>query len=180
MQKLTERNQLSAEERSGCSRAIAEHLWRMPEYLQATALHAYLPIHNEVNTCPLIERAWQEGKTVIVPVVVAGDPELHHRVFLPNTRVVAGQYGILEPATGEIMSTLKLPRHGMIVLVPLVAFDRQLYRIGYGKGYYDRFLSQIQAVRIGLAYSFQFVEHFEHNQHDVQLDAVVTEHGVVR
>jgi 5-formyltetrahydrofolate cyclo-ligase len=66
------------------------------------------------------------------------------------------------------------------VLVPLIAFDRSLRRVGYGKGYYDRFLAHVPFVRFGLAFAMQFVETIPYEEHDQPLDAVITEHGIVR
>ncbi|GBD05174.1 5-formyltetrahydrofolate cyclo-ligase [bacterium HR20] len=177
---LAAREQLSPTERQEYSLAIAEHLWAQPEYLMARALHVYLPIRGEVDTQPIIERAWSEGKSVFVPVVTHDASELAHAVMTADSQLDEGPYGIPAPADAVLLGTAELDGYSPLVLVPLVAFDRMLYRVGYGKGYYDRFLSSVPFVRFGLAYAMQFVEEIPREEHDQQLDAVITELGVVR
>ncbi|RMF32621.1 MAG: 5-formyltetrahydrofolate cyclo-ligase [Chlorobiota bacterium] len=177
---IAARGQLSPTERQEYSLAIAEHLWAQPEYIMARALHVYLPIRGEVDTQPIIERAWSEGKSVIVPVLTQGASELAHAVLTAASQRTEGLYGIPVPADAPLLSAAELEASAPLVLVPLVAFDRMLYRVGYGKGYYDRFLSSVPFVRFGLAYAMQFVEEIPREEHDQQLDAVITELGVVR
>lgn len=176
---LHQRAILSPLQRREYSIAIAEHLWAQPEYLQATVLHVYLPIGNEVDTQLIIERAWAENKSVVVPVVVPDDEHLHHVHYQKGDMLEPGPYGIPQPIGSQEMTLAELEPHALIVLVPVVAFNRHMYRIGYGKGYYDRFLATIPHRRFGLAYSFQYAE-FEPEPQDVPLDAVITECGVVR
>lgn len=176
---LHQRACLSPLRRQEYSAAIAEHLWAQPEYLLATVLHVYLPVRNEVDTRVIIERAWAENKSVVVPVVVPGDEQLHHVRYHEGDVLEPGPYGIPQPVAGQTVLLTDLEPDTLIVLVPLVAFNRRLYRIGYGKGYYDRFLATIPCRRFGLAYSFQYAE-FEPEPQDVSLDAVITELGVVR
>ena len=177
---IAEREQLTHDQRKAYSLAIAEHLWVQPEYLMATALHVYLPIRGEVDTRPIIERAWKEGKHVFVPVVPLNSSELHHAFYTSAMTLIADRYGIPVPAEGPILETTKLAEYLPLVLVPLIAFDRSLQRVGYGKGYYDRFLAHVPFVRFGLAFAMQFVETIPYEEHDQPLDAVITEHGIVR
>ncbi|GIV54618.1 MAG: 5-formyltetrahydrofolate cyclo-ligase [Candidatus Kapaibacterium sp.] len=178
--KLAERAALSLQQQQQAAIAIAEHLWAQPEYLVAPAIHVYLPIRGEVDTQPIIERAWKEGKRVVVPVVLPGERELQHALYAEDMRLEVGQYGIPQPAECAFLGDRELAELGPLVLVPLVAFGGRLYRIGYGKGYYDRFLARVPFRRFGLAYALQYVEDFPVEPHDVPLDAVVTELGVVR
>lgn len=177
---IVARNQLSPAERQEYSLAIAEHLWAQPEYVMACALHVYLPIRGEVDTQPIIERAWSEGKQVIVPVLTQNSSELAHAILEARSQLRQGLYGIPVPMDAALLSTAELGAYAPLVLVPVVAFDRKLYRIGYGKGYYDRFLANVPFVRFGLAYAMQFFEEIPQEEHDQQLDAVITELGVVR
>ncbi|MCS7169370.1 MAG: 5-formyltetrahydrofolate cyclo-ligase, partial [Candidatus Kapabacteria bacterium] len=97
-------------------------------------------------------------------------------VFRPN------RWGIPEPevppAVWLTAAELRLQRTDL-VLVPLVAYDQFLYRLGYGRGYYDRFLRSVPAQRVGLAFSVQAIESFPHEPQDIALDAVITEEGVL-
>ncbi len=177
---LAEREKLTPAQQQDAARAIAEHLWAQPEYLAASAVHVYLPIRGEVDTRFIIERAWKDGKSVIVPVVRDDDPELHHVRYTEDSTLEIGAYGIPYPAGQDTMTAHELAAIGPLVLVPVVAFNRRLYRLGYGKGFYDRFLASVPWRRFGLAYALQFVEDFPIEEHDVPLDAVITELGVIR
>ncbi|MCS7302228.1 MAG: 5-formyltetrahydrofolate cyclo-ligase [Candidatus Kapabacteria bacterium] len=177
--KLSERAALTEQQRHDYSIAIAEHLWAMPEYIMSGAIHVYLAIREEVETEHIIERAWEEGKTVIVPLVEPHQSELRHAVFTKGTVLASGPYGIPQPVNAALLSADEIAILAPLILVPVVAFNSALYRIGYGKGYYDRFLSTVPYRRIGLAYAMQHAE-FQPDAHDVPLDAVVTEHGVLR
>jgi 5-formyltetrahydrofolate cyclo-ligase len=126
-----------------------------------------------VWTDALFEYAWVTGKRTIVPVVV-GDDLVHVEVD-KRTTWMTGAFGIREPVEREQVVDLR-DEQGLVVYVPLVAFDTHCHRIGYGKGYYDRLLSSISAVSIGLAYECQRVDTVLHEPHDVQLNCVVTEH----
>jgi 5-formyltetrahydrofolate cyclo-ligase len=178
--KLAERVALPPDHQREAARAIAEYLWTLPEYLLAGALHVYLPIRGEVDTRPIIERAWTEGKKVVVPVVEPGNREMKHVLYTRSTPLHEGAYGIPQPVGTHALTLEELVTMKPLVLVPVVAVSRRLYRIGYGKGYYDQFLAQVPFRRIGLAYAQQFVDEFPVDEHDVPLDVVVTELGVVR
>ncbi|MCX7929151.1 MAG: 5-formyltetrahydrofolate cyclo-ligase [Chlorobi bacterium] len=177
--KLAQRNALNATMRREYSLAIAEHLWAQPEYIRSSAIHVYLPIRGEVDTQPIIERAWQENKHVLVPLVVQGDSDLRHSYYCPGMTLIPGIYSIPQPASPELLDNDALLALAPLVLVPVVAFDQHLHRLGYGKGYYDRFLTQLSFVRFGLAYAFQYGD-FPTDEHDVPLDAVITELGIAR
>ena len=86
-------------------------------------------------------------------------------------------YGLREPVPNP---ELILPPHALdVILIPGIAFDRRGHRIGSGKGYYDRFLTRTQAVRIGLAYDFQVIDRVPAEPHDVKMDWIVTESEMI-
>ena len=99
------------------------------------------------------------------------------KYWLPNEPLYVNNYGILEPKKQNI--TLKPD----VILVPLVAFDRNLNRIGYGKGYYDRALQQLSAKKkiltIGIAFSFQECSFIPKNRHDYNLDCILTNRNLI-
>lgn len=120
------------------------------EYQKACRVMLYYPLWDEVDTRPLIARALEDGKRVILPTVV-GDDIIPVEVT-KQTEWVKGPFGIMEPVAecyeGEID----------FILVPGVAFDRNMNRLGRGKGYYDRFLVQHSAAyRLGICFDFQVV-----------------------
>lgn len=131
---------------------------------------------SEIDTDPLIHSLQMAGHTIVLPVVVGAEQGLAFHLYRPDDKLIANKYGIKEPSPS---SPDILPD---IILVPLLAFDRQLHRLGYGGGYYDRTINEIRQrkkiITIGLAYSRQAVAELPKDLHDVQLDMVVTEVGV--
>lgn len=179
---LAKRNQLSLPEASQRSQLIADNFFSYFRYEgladKAGAVHTFLPIqrHNEMNTWLIIKRFWAEYKTITISVPVlqpASRALLSYNLF-SDTQLVENKLGIPEPAIDNRQAT---PLHQLIaVLVPLLAFDRQGHRVGYGGGYYDRFLASCvpNAQKIGLSL-FEPVATIEQVEStDIQLDACIT------
>ncbi len=134
------------------SAAVADRLFAEVNLAGLGAVHVFLPIRRrqELDTWPIIRRLWAEspGTRVVVPVIQPNG-SLLHRQLTPQTRLVENGWGIPEPADGLAVSPAELDA----VLVPLLAFDEAGHRVGYGKGFYDRFLALCRpdVLRIGLA-----------------------------
>ncbi len=138
-------------------------------------MHCYLPIKTEVDTRPLIAAALDAGKEVIVPVV-QGEDLLHVRLdSLDNQDMQPGRFGILQP---RLLQQVSLGVWDVII-VPMLAFDRAGYRLGYGKGFYDRLLTTAPVPTIGVAFATQEAAHLPHDLHDVPLLRIVTETEVI-
>ncbi|HKJ08574.1 MAG TPA: 5-formyltetrahydrofolate cyclo-ligase [Gammaproteobacteria bacterium] len=168
-----------------------EAAWRMADHLAASALFrnsrriaAYLPADGEMDPEPLMERAWELGKTVYLPVLVPfGHNRLWFAPYRPGDRLMSNCYGIDEPRIvhrGRISATAL-----DLVLAPLVAFDARGNRLGMGGGYYDRSFGFLRRRRhwqkprlVGLAYDFQQVEALPAQPWDVPLTAVATDVGL--
>lgn len=179
---LHRRAALTEAQRQELSRRIHVHILSHPWIQAAAIVHTYCSFGSEVETHELCRALLERGKRVAVPVVPPGATELLHVWLRPGMRFRSNRWGIPEP---EVPPQEWLPTEALelrasdVVLVPLVAYDRQLYRLGYGRGFYDRFLRQVPARRVGLAFSVQAVEELPHEPHDVPLHAVITEEGVV-
>lgn len=214
---LARRKSLGAEKRRQLSAAVCEHAAQSSPFFSARSVALYQPINREVDTGPLIARAFEAGKRVFLPLV--DDHELQFIPFGPGDSLETGAFGIPEPVERVDEG---LSREGLesldLMFLPLVGFDRRGGRLGYGGGYYDRALAPFfsgesaqsgregvgphggmdldeagesalpvgegnTALRrpalIGLAYGFQEVPPFERAFHDVPLDAIVTEKGLV-
>ncbi len=126
----------------------------------------YYPHKKEVDTVPLIQYLLKSKKIVILPKVKGQDlipikiedlDNLHH-----------GYGGIKEPSGEEFN-----PKYIEVIIVPAVAFNTKGYRIGYGKGYYDKFLPKTDGIKVGFAYDFQIVD-FQHDLHDFPMDYIIT------
>ena len=138
----------------------------------------YLNMRSEVETLGLLEALLDLGKQVCAPVVDTEQLALiPRRIQNLKTELVRHSYGMLEPSeTCPIFPT----EHLQLIVVPGIAFDRQGYRLGYGKGFYDRFLVKCpHAVAIGLAYRLQLVEDTFTQAWDVPVQHISTETGVI-
>jgi 5-formyltetrahydrofolate cyclo-ligase len=148
---LQKRRQLSETELAARSVRVAELLFAQFDVAGWRAVHIFLPIvrQRELTTWPIIRRIWAEFPQVrvVVPVVMP-DGQLTHRLLTLETPLWENAWGIPEPLEAPTVAVAEL--HA--VLIPLLAFDLQGQRVGYGKGFYDRFLADCpQALRIGLS-----------------------------
>ena len=172
---LAARNTLPSEERQQKSRIITEHLLALPEFARARSVFAYVSFRSEVETLPLIAHCLNKGVTVSVPLTLVQEHRLLPYVITEPSRDLAPGYcSIPEPRT-----TLPLvdPASIEVVVVPGSVFDARGGRLGYGGGYYDRFLQGAapQALRIGLAFDLQVIEAVPLESHDQSLDYLINE-----
>lgn len=177
---MAARDSLSPEERQRKSLAITERLLALPEFAGARHVFAYVSFRSEVETLNLIAHCLDKGVTVSVPLTLPAERRLlPYAITDPVRDLVPGYCSIPEP-----MQTLPLVDPGSIevVVTPGSVFDAQGGRLGYGGGYYDRFLHTAapQALRIGLAFDLQVVEAVPLESHDEQLDYLITETRTIR
>ena len=170
------REALTPEERTQHSQRIVDAAahWIQREGFNSVML--YLNMRSEVETTSLLEGLLHAGKQVCAPVVDTEQLELVPRqIQRLETGLVRHPYGMLEPnATCPIFPI----EHLQLIVVPGIAFDRDGYRLGYGKGFYDRFLMKCpHAVAIGLAYEIQLVEDTFPQTWDVPVQHIFTETG---
>lgn len=158
--------------------AILEKVLGLEAYRRAKLVHTYVSSkENEVDTCALICTCLKQGKRVAVPVVMSGTKTLAHALIDGLDQFVVGPWGLAQPDPAE---ATWLPAEARIdlVVVPGLAFDRRGHRIGWGGGYYDRFLAQEQAVKIGLCYDALVLDCIPGEPHDVPVDLVVAETAI--
>ena len=161
---------LSAAQIESASLHLAEKLFDCPEYHGAAAVYAYLSFNQEVRTRPVILRAWADGKRVAVPKIADGAMRFVWIEDFDHLR--PGAFGIPEPEVDG--SVADDPR--ALVLVPGLAFDRRGHRVGYGGGYYDRFLAdEREHPLIALCYDFQLRDHLDAESHDIPVHRVLWE-----
>lgn len=180
---LDKRKELSAEIVLEKSRRILKGLTLLDSYQNAGTVMCYMDFRNEVMTSEIIENCLALGKRVAIPCSVM-TPEGHaglriYTINNPNCDVCPGKYGILEPDR-EKLEELR-PEEIDMVLVPGVVFDINKFRIGYGAGYYDRFLKTVKnsCFKAGLAFDLQVVDEVPAGSHDMQMDVVVTESRII-
>ena len=180
-ERLAERDQLDAAQRRNKSEQIQSLLLEQPVVAKAKHLFLYVHFRSEVETLALIKHCLAKGKTVSVPVTLRKESRLLAvQITDPATQLQPGCFGILEPTDEQIARATIDPTGIDAILVPGSVFDPLGGRLGYGGGYYDRFLTQDapQARRIGLAYAFQMVEQVPMEAHDQYMDMIITEQQV--
>lgn len=165
-----QRQQLDAAVYALYSNQIFEHLKQSTHYQQSQTIGLYCSVKQEVNTWPIIEALLNEGKHVVLPCVLS-KTEMSFYEIKSFDDLERGKFGIYAPK-----KDCKQINHMDLLLVPLVAFNAQGYRLGMGGGYYDRYLAQFPQYTCGLAFSFQ-EEDFEVFSHDMKLNIVITEKG---
>ena len=137
----------------------------------------YYPSNYEVNILNFLEEASKKKFKIVLPVIKSSN-KMSFKLWIFKEPLYVNKFGILEPNNlgKEIIPDL--------IMVPLVAFDRKLNRIGYGKGYYDRSLQKISKIKkktitLGIAYSFQKCANIPTNKYDFKLNYVFTEQGII-
>ena len=179
---LDKRSVMSAGEAAAMSTAITDAFFFTINLAAVRNLHCYLPIEKfgEPNTKLILERVWQEFPelTTSVPRIDFATGELSSVVYSSTCPVVQNKWGVNEPEGGTVVH----PEAIDLAIVPLLCFDERGFRVGYGKGYYDRFLAKCRpnCLRIGLSF-FPPVENIgDANEYDVPLDLFVTAEEVYR
>ena len=150
------------------SRKLVEQFLALEAYRKAKTLYGYLPYNQEVRTVPILEQALADGKRVAVPKIY--DDEMRFIYLTDLSQVETGYAGIPEPiADGPIADDPTA-----LVLMPGLAFDREGHRIGYGGGFYDKFLSAEPGhPTVALCYAFQMVEYLPTEEFDIPVDSVL-------
>lgn len=176
--KFSEHRQgLSGSRITKLSLQILENLLSCEFYKKSETVHCFMTIkkNREVDTLPIIRQLLDDGKRVVVPKANPEKLSLDHYLYKPEGRFKENQWGIPEPTNGIKVSESEFD----LVLVPMLAADRQKNRLGYGLGYYDRFLAGIDVVKAGLLFEASISEEpIPYNSHDIRMDYLVTEKRV--
>lgn len=165
---LSDRSKMSADQQLKASNEICQQLIEHVEIKKAKVVHAFLPMNNEVQITPFIEWCLSQQIKVICPKSLK-KPNLKHLVFNSMEEVEKGVFGTTYPAgDNEFVGNIDL------IIVPGLAFDENGGRLGYGGGYYDKFLSEHAAsYKVGIGFTFQLVSQVPRELHDVLLDEVI-------
>ena len=159
---------LSEETATIHSRKICNRLEQSDIFQKAGCIALYHAMNDEVRTSELIEE-WHKKKTIVLPVI-SGD-NINFHVYKGIDKITTGVSGIMEPTGTEQVCIEKID----LFIVPGVAFDRQCNRMGRGKGYYDRYLSDSNKPTIGICFDFQLFEQIPTEGHDIKMDMIITE-----
>ncbi len=179
---LARRRDLSAGEVVEMSRKISDRFFAEIDLTTVRCLHTFIRIakFNEIDTSMIYMRVWRDR-----PYITTYAPRIDHEIgimqsieFNERTPLTEERWGIREPASGDMVATTDLD----IVLVPLLGFDHFGHRVGYGKGFYDRFLrrTRLDCLKVGLCHWPTLDEPIETHEADVPLDVVITPDNTFR
>lgn len=170
---LEKRRALSPADAIARSHVIRERLLEFAPFRAARVFTVYVSsMDNEVDTHGIIEWLLASGRTVLVPISLKGGLMMWSRLRHLN-ELQRSKFGILEPSPDHIRPAN--PPADALVLVPGIAFTRDGYRIGYGAGYYDRYLAGAHGLAVALAYDLQLIDSIPRQSYDQPVDVLITE-----
>ena len=159
---------MTPEEINAASEKLGQLFLASDAYQKAKTIYGYLPYNQEVRTVPMLEQALADGKRVAVPKIYGDEMKFIYLTDL--SQVETGYAGIPEPIADEPIGDDPTA----LVLMPGMAFDKEGHRIGYGGGFYDKFLAaEPNHPTLALCYAFQVLEHLETEAYDIPVDCVL-------
>lgn len=173
--RLAAREAIPSADRARATEFIDAHLTTLLSGSSPGTIGFCSPVRGEVDCRPIIERLLTQGWRACQPVVLTPEAPMEFRAWTPESTMTTDRHGIPIPAAGPTT----LPS---IVLLPLVAFDDDGYRLGYGGGYFDRTLAVLmpRPLTIGVGFELARVDSIRPEVHDVRLDVIITEAGIRR
>lgn len=178
-QMARKRAELSAGERRARSAAAVKQLLGLAPLAAKRTIMAFYPFRDEIDIRPFLDAARQRGQEVWLPLTEPAARRIHPYVYSGRDCLRPGAYGIWEPDPDRAPKAD--PARLEAVVVPGLAFDRCGGRLGYGGGYYDRFFAALakRPLLVGFAFSVQLVDAVPRESHDITLDYLVTEQGML-
>ena len=166
---------LPADVKADYDKKICDALMQLVSFKYSDTILMYAPLEGEIDVMPIAERALEMGKKVAFPRCIEEPRNLDFKYISSIDELKAGSYSIAEP-TEDMESVKDLSRS--ICIIPGIVFDKEGYRVGYGKGYYDRFLAVYDGTKFGLAYSECILDSVPRGRFDRHVDILISEKGV--
>lgn len=165
------RNNISKDDVQEKSKRACEIFLNSSLYKNSDTIMIYFPLGNETDTSFIMEKILYDKKTGVLPFTDTNTNEIIPIKFDETTTFKKGAFGILEPAKKtEIMK-----KAIKVAIIPGVAFDKTGQRVGFGKGYYDRFLKDTNIIKVGFCYDFQIADKIIAEPFDIKMDYLITE-----
>lgn len=152
---------------------IMDLIFRLPNFDSFKTVLCYVSTPIEVDTHKIIKKLLEQGKIVAVPRCVDGTRDMKFYCISSFEQLEKGTFGVLEPKISECEKLRDF--RNSVCIIPALMFDSEGYRLGYGKGYYDRFLSKFSGTKIGICFEECFVDKLPHGFYDVAADILITE-----
>jgi 5-formyltetrahydrofolate cyclo-ligase len=168
-----QREQVSPQAAQEASESLWVQLKEQTYFQKAKRIAAFASTGTEINTFPLLEGILKSNKELYLPKIDPAQVLIEFHAVKDLKKLVPGTYNILEPPGGALLP----PEQIDLILVPGLAFDSRGHRLGYGQGYYDRFLTMLhrRCFALGVAYAFQIIDKTPNAEHDIPVNAVLTE-----
>ena len=177
---LYKRKNMEVHNVSAFSSIITSTIIQLPEFINCKNIMLYLSFNKEVDTYPLATWCLNNGKTVIAPYCIRETRQIiPFKINNLTTDLVKSAFGVMEPKH-DLLEKANIEDIDLII-VPGVVFDKHCNRIGFGAGYYDRFLSKRlkNTPTIGIAYDYQIVDNISIGEYDVPLDFIITDKRII-
>lgn len=175
---IEKRKNMSNEERMEKSKKIQENLFNLEEYKKSNFIFTFISTDEEVDTHNIIRYSIDKGKRVGVPITIPeGRKLLVSEIYDFDKELEIGFYNILSPKKEFIREVP--PSVIDLVIVPGLVFSRAGYRIGYGGGYYDRFLSNLDVLKVGVCFHMQLTDQVPIGKYDIPVDIIVTDEEII-
>ena len=161
---------LSSEDKLQASELVFKQLFQLEQWKKANRVLSYHSLPDELQTIEYLDKML--SKELFLPKV---DGDTLKIVAYDKSRLITGAYNILEPDDDNYFPVEDIE----LIIIPGVAFDKQKNRLGRGKGYYDKLLSNTEAFKIGICYDFQLVDEISTDAHDIKMDIVIAPNCVI-
>lgn len=172
------RDSIPEDEKNVLDEKIIRKITQLWSYREEEILLTYVSIGSEVDTKNLIQYALNDGKKVAVPRCGEETRDMDFYIIKSLDDLEIGSFGVLEPITDRCEKLEDLSKG--VCIVPALTFDKSGYRLGYGKGYYDKFLSNFSGRIIGVCYSFCVCDKLPHGRFDKKVSSIVTERNIIQ
>lgn len=172
----TKRSQMDKQEVAAKSAAASLNFLESKTYKNSDTIMLYMPLGNEADTSDIIKQAFLDGKKIVFPVTDRMSGEIEAHLVSEETEFKQGAFSVREPCGEETVNPADID----VVVVPGILFDREGNRIGFGKGCYDKFLRKCRQVKVGFCYEFQVCDRIPAEKHDIKMDFLVTENGIIK
>lgn len=174
------RDEMSPEEKALSDRKICERFISLASFRFADTLLMYHPLKGEVNVTPIAEEALKLGKKVAYPKCNSVTSDMDFYFIKSLSELEKGAYGIYEPSESNTKYDIKdkNAHTGTICLIPALVYDKCGYRIGYGKGYYDRYLAHFKGAKAGIVYGDFIIDNLPRGRFDLAVDYILSERGL--
>ncbi len=156
---------------------ICKTFLSLATYRYASILLLYAPKSDEVDVMPIALQALRDGKMVAFPRCIPESHDMEYHFITSLDQLERGSYGLLEP-------TPELPKYDIEMtqptacVIPALVYDKKGYRLGYGKGYYDRYLGKFHGSKVGMVYSDFIIDSIPRGRFDLSVDFIVSEKGI--